>query len=77
VEAVIEIDVVMFFVPFVSVKYTVMFGMLVAVIGDCPEVLVWFTIDSAISFLLVSSRMSPDKKMKSTVRVKLSLISFI
>jgi hypothetical protein len=77
VEAVIEIDVVVFFVPFVPVPFTVMVAMCVAVLQDCPELLVWFMIDSAISFLLFASRMSPDKKMKSTVTVKLSLMSFI
>jgi hypothetical protein len=77
VEAVVEIDVVVIFVPFASVLFTVMVAMCVAVLQDCPELLVWLMIDSAICFLLFASRMSPDKKMKSIVRVKLSLISFI
>jgi hypothetical protein len=68
----IEIDVHVFFVAFVSVTFTVMFAMCVAVFQDCLELLVWF-----IYFLLFTSRMSPDKKMKSIVSVKLSLISFI
>jgi hypothetical protein len=71
VEAVIES---MFFVPFVPVTFTVMVAMCVAVLQDSPELLVWLMIDSAISFHLFASRMSPDKKMKSIGRVKLSLI---
>jgi hypothetical protein len=47
------------------------------VLKDCPDLLVWFMIDSAISFLSFASRLYPDKKMKSIVRLKLSLISFI
>jgi hypothetical protein len=77
VEAVIEIDVVVFFVPFASLLFTVKVAMCVAGLQDCPEMLVWLMIDSAISFLLFASRMSADKKKKSIVRVKLSLISFI
>jgi hypothetical protein len=49
----------------------------VAVLQDCPELLFWFMIDSAFSFHIFAWRMSPDKKMKSIVRVKISLISFI
>jgi hypothetical protein len=74
VKAVFEIDVLVFFVPLVSVTFTVMVAMCVAVLQDCPELLDWFMIDSAISFDMFASRMSPDKKMKSIVGVKLSLI---
>jgi hypothetical protein len=77
VEAVMEVDVLVFLVSSVSVIFTVMVAMCVAVLQDCPEHLVWFLIDSDISCLLFASRMSPDKKMKSTVRVKLALIPFI
>jgi hypothetical protein len=72
VEGIIESDVLVFFVAFVSVTCTVMFAMCVAVFQGCLELLVWF-----IYFLLFTSRMSPDKKMKSIVSVRLSLISFI
>jgi hypothetical protein len=44
VEAVIEIDVVVFFVPFASVLLTVMVAMCVAVLQDSPELLVWLII---------------------------------
>jgi hypothetical protein len=64
VEAVIEVDVV-FFVPFVSVTFTLMFAMCVGVSQDCPELLVWLMIDSAISLLLFASRISSDKKMNA------------
>jgi hypothetical protein len=77
VEAVMEVDVLVFLVSFVCGILTVMVAMCVAALQDCPELLVSFLIDSAISCLLFASRMTPDKKMKSTVRVKLSLISFI
>jgi hypothetical protein len=43
-EAVIEIDVVVFFVPSASVLFTVMVSMFVAVLQDCPELLVWLMI---------------------------------
>jgi hypothetical protein len=77
VEAVIVIYVLVFFVSFVSVTFTVIFGMFVAVLQDCPGLLICFMIDSAISFLWFACTMSPDKKMNSIVRVKLALISFI
>jgi hypothetical protein len=77
VEAVIESDDLVSFVPFVSVTFTVIAPKCDAVLQDCPELLVWIIIDSAVSFLLFASRMSPDMKMKSIVRVKLLLISFI
>jgi hypothetical protein len=70
VKAVIEIDVLEYFVPFVSVTFTVMVAKCVAVLQECPELLDWLN-----SFLLYASRISPDKKMKSIVRVKFSLIS--
>jgi hypothetical protein len=48
VEAVIGIDFLVFFVPFVSVTFTAMFAVCVAVLQDCPELLFWLMIDSAI-----------------------------
>jgi hypothetical protein len=77
VQAVNGIDVLVFFLPFVSVTFTAMLQCLLQCYMIAPHC--WFgsTIDSAISFLFFASRMSPHKKMKSIVRVKLSLISFI
>jgi hypothetical protein len=77
VETVIEIDDLVFFVPFVSVTFIMMAPKYDALLQDCPELLSWIMIDSAVSFLLFASRMSPDMKMKSRVRVKLFLILFI
>jgi hypothetical protein len=44
VEAVMGINVVVFFVTFASVLFTVLFAMCVAVLQDCPELLVWLMI---------------------------------
>jgi hypothetical protein len=44
VEDVIEIDVVVFFVPFASVLFTVKVAMCVSVLQYCPELLVWLMI---------------------------------
>jgi hypothetical protein len=65
---------ILMFLCSVSVTFTVMVPMCVAVLQDCPKLLDSFMTDSAVSFPLSASRMTPDKKIKSIVRVKLSLI---
>jgi hypothetical protein len=65
------------FMPLLSVTYTGMVTMHVAVSLVCPELLPCFMNKWHFPFLLYALRIFPDKKMESAVERQLSLGTFL